>query len=243
MRVVVTAAPGSLEGLEQSFERHGAEALRLSLLSFAPPETWEPVDESLTGIASFAAVAVTSPRAAAVVAERIPVRPCRVPAWAAGQATAAVLRPAFDTVLTAEHEGEGAASALAAAMLTSGVGSPVLFPCGSPHRRELIAELEARGVTVRSVTCYRTVLENDDRARAACRAADVLVVTSPTVARLLAGATLTDERPRLLAVGPTTAEEARLSGWPAAAVAETPTVPGILKAFARIRAEARTGRT
>jgi len=123
---------------------------------------------------------------------------------------------------------KGAAAALATAMLAAGVRGPVLFPCGETRREELSTRLRHDGVEVEEVVCYRSVLAGESEARRAAIAADVLVVASPTVVDLLARCCPAEDRPSLLAVGPTTAAAARASGWPPAAVAAEPTVEALL---------------
>jgi uroporphyrinogen-III synthase len=72
------------------------------------------------------------------------------------------------------------------------------------------------------------VLAGEAAARAAAERAAILVVASPSVADLLARVARSGARPRMLAVGPTTAAAARASGWPPAAVADRPDVEALL---------------
>jgi uroporphyrinogen-III synthase len=78
------------------------------------------------------------------------------------------------------------------------------------------------------VVCYRSVLADEAAARAAADRAAILVVASPSVADLLARASVVGERPPMLAVGPTTAAAARASGWAPAAVAARPDVEALV---------------
>jgi uroporphyrinogen-III synthase len=115
-------------------------------------------------------------------------------------------------------------------MLRHDVGSPVLFPCGSKHREELVTALRAAGRVVDMVEAYRTVLAPPSRAQTVMAAADILVVTSPAQARLLAMVEHR-ERPALVAIGPTTANEARRHGWAPDAVAASPVVSAVAAAI------------
>jgi uroporphyrinogen-III synthase len=103
----------------------------------------------------------------------------------------------------------------------------VLFPCGDHRRDELPARLRAAGIAVDEVVCYGTVLASAEEARDVAADAAVLVVASPTVAKLLAHACATEPRPAIVAIGPTTAEACRAAGWPAGAVAAHPTVDAV----------------
>jgi uroporphyrinogen-III synthase len=121
-------------------------------------------------------------------------------------------------------------------MLSAHVGSPVLFPCGDTRRDELPAVLRTGGVAVEEVVCYRSVLASDEEARRAIAGADVVLVASPRVATLAAKVVPRDERPALVAIGPTTAAAARAAGWAPAGVARRPTADAV---FERIRALAK----
>ena len=114
------------------------------------------------------------------------------------------------------------------AMIEAGVAGPVLFPCGEIRRDELPTRLRHEGIQVDEVVCYRTVLAGEAAAREAAARAGILVVASPGVADLLARVARSGARPRMLAVGPTTAAAARASGWPPAAVAARPDVEALL---------------
>jgi uroporphyrinogen-III synthase len=84
--------------------------------------------------------------------------------------------------------------------------------------------------------CYQTILADVDEAGAMARRAAVLVVASPSVVNLLVRAGSAGERPLLVAVGPTTAAAASSAGWAPAAVAEEPTLTGVLNAISTLQA-------
>jgi uroporphyrinogen-III synthase len=115
-------------------------------------------------------------------------------------------------------------------MVEEGVAGPVLFPCGEEHRDELPRNLREHGILVDEVVCYRAVLAEEAEARLAASRGRVLIVASPRVADLLARACPRDSRPELLAVGPTTAETARMAGWSPAAMATEPTARALASA-------------
>ncbi len=209
------------------------------LLTFAPPLDWAPMDRALGDLSRYDALAFTSPRAAAAFIERHGgVRrgtgrrgDALPPVWSGGSGTTAVLAPLAVAVHGASEDEAGrlgAAAALAVAMLEAGVAGPVLFPCGEIRRDELPTRLRHEGVEVDEVVCYRSVLAGEAAARAATERAGILVVASPSVADLLARVSPPGARPRMLAVGSTTAAAARASGWPPAAVASRPDVEALL---------------
>jgi uroporphyrinogen-III synthase len=242
-RVVSTLSGGALAGLAVALANDGIRVEECPLLQFAPPADWEPVDRALAALDRYQAVAFTSPRAAAALAARWETRRPRpgrqMPTmWATGPATAAPLGSLFGAIRTlseAETGGRGAGDALARAILAAGTGSPVLYPCGEIHRVELTSRLAEAGCVVREVICYRSVPVPASLARLAARRADVLVVGSPRIAELLLSVCPPGRRPRLLALGPTTAATSRRGGWPPDAEAERPTVAEVAKRLRALR--------
>jgi uroporphyrinogen-III synthase len=230
--VALTLSDGALEGLEERLAAGGHEVRRVPLVSFETPATFEALDTALVQSRHYAAVAVTSPRAAAVLAQRVGNgghAPLRTPVWAVGERTAAPLRPVCDDVrLVAVPAGaRGAAESLAAEMLAARVHGAVLFPCGELRRDALPTLLAGAGCRVDEVLCYRAVLPGPEAARAALGRAQLIIVGSPSVAELLARALPADERPLLVAVGPTTGAAAEAAGWIPDATSERPTVDAI----------------
>ena len=237
--VVLTVSPGAFPGLADGLRELPIPVEELPLLTFAPPMDWTPVDRALRVLSRYDALAFTSPRAATAFIGRYSEvghevdrrRNALPPVWSGGRGTTAALAPLAVAVhgATEDEAGRvGAAAALAAAMLESGVAGPVLFPCGEIRRDELPTRLRHEGIEVDEVVCYRAVLAGEAAARAAAERAAILVVASPIVADLLARVARSGARPRMLAVGPTTAAAARASGWPPAAVAARPDVEALL---------------
>jgi uroporphyrinogen-III synthase len=238
--IALTIATGSLAGLAELLRAGGAVVREVPLLTFAPPADWEPLDNALQRLSTYAAMALTSPRAAEAVAARAAAlriaAPPALAVWASGEATAAPLQERFGPVqlpsglVTIDA---GAGSTLAGALLASRVGSPILFPCGDTRRDELPSILRASGIAVHEVTCYRSVLADDAHAREASSEADAILIASPKVAQLVARVTRRGERPALVTIGPTTAAAARAAGWAPDGVAKRPTVEGVAE---RLRA-------
>jgi uroporphyrinogen-III synthase len=243
--VVLTASAGAFPGLAEALRELPVAIHERPLLSFAPPESWSELDAALMHRDRFTVLALTSPRAARAVIERLTVRQLRWkdgagPAvWVVGSATSSALegrlgsvqRPAEDL-----QEDESAASTLARAILSSGLGGPVLFPCGDRRRDELPEMLRARGIEVHETVCYRTVLAGPAEARAAVNGCALAVVASPSVLELLAGACPPSGRPKLVVVGATTAAAARARGWEPAAVARQPSTRALASAVAGLLA-------
>lgn len=233
--VVLTTAPETLAGLAEMLRGEGATVREKPLLAFGPPADWAPVDRAIFRLPEFRAVAFTSPRAAEAFASRLSLHRVSPPqgqdAWTTGAATAAALHNLFDPVRTPSSLmtiDAGAGALLASAMIAANVGSPVLYVCGDTRRDDVPAVLRAAGITLEEVICYRSVLADPDEMRRAAIGADVLLVASPKVVTVLARVCPKDERPALVAIGPTTARAARAAGWAPAGVARRPTVESVV---------------
>jgi uroporphyrinogen-III synthase len=242
--VVITASAGAFPGLADGIRALPMAVEECPLMTFAPPLDWAPVDAALARLAAYGAVALTSPRSAQALVERVreldapPDPPASV--WAAGAGTAQALGSALGRVRGPDERAvgtDGAARALAEAMVAAGVRGPILFPCGDLRRDELPARLRDDGLEVVEVTVYRSVLAGETDARRAAERARVLVVASPSVADLLARVCPPGARPPLVAVGPTTAAAARASGWPPAGVAARPSAEALVAAVRAVLAK------
>jgi uroporphyrinogen III methyltransferase/synthase len=239
--VVVTASAGAFPGLVAALSRIPVTVEERPLMKFAPPTDWAPLDAAIDRVTQYGALVFTSPRAAESFAGRFKERRREWPdersipaVWASGPQTASALHGALGRVrlpLAGGREQLGAAKALARAMLEEKMAGPVLFPCGEAHRHELPAELRQNGITIDEIICYRSVLAAESEARVAASRGSVLIVASPRVADLLARACPRGTRPKLLAVGPTTAASARAAGWSPSAVASEPTARALASAI------------
>lgn len=236
--VVVTASAGTLADLPAMLGDLPIVVEEHPLIKFEPPPDWSRLDAALDDLSRFDSVALTSPRAAQAVAQRMRLRKppqaqVRGPAvWAVGLATARALAGTLAPVRMPEQALAGSSAAtLAQAMLDAGCKGPVLFPCGDRRREELPSLLRAGGCEVHEVVCYRSVLASRAEASAAAARASILVVASPSVMMLLAGSCPATDRPQLVAVGPTTSASASESGWPPAAVADQPTSQHVASAI------------
>jgi uroporphyrinogen-III synthase len=236
--VVVTASPGSFPDLAAHLSNFPVVVEERPLISFEPPKDWTGLDAALADLVRFESVALTSPRAARALADRMRQRrtPDRTPGvWAVGSATAQALGTTLGPVRILEGlPGKSPAAALARAMLDSGCRGPVLFPCGERHREDLPAILRAGGCEVEEVVCYRSLLAPPEAARAAAARASIIVVGSPSVMKLLADNCLPSTRPQLIAIGPTTANAGQVYGWTPAAVAQQPSSPSIASAISSL---------
>mgnify|MGYP001211639166 CR=1 FL=1 len=162
-------------------------------------------------------VAVTSAHAVpALEAVRHLLPAARLAAVGAGTATA--LHAAG---LRAHVVGDAGGAGLAERMLDAGLGrgDVVLHPCAMEARVELRATLADAGVTLRALPVYRMTADPVGE-RAAEGEFHAVVVTSPRLAER--ALELFPAKPRVVAIGRTTAAALRDLGWTPAVVAATP---------------------
>jgi uroporphyrinogen-III synthase len=235
--VVLTASAGTFSGLAAALSNSSVVVEEHPLVSFESPQDWSELDAALMNASESGAVAVTSPRAARALSDRLQAlgiawNDSGPTVWAGGPGTVAELRDQTSRVrLPVSQAGRGAAETLARAMVEAGVAGPVLFACGEPRRDELPRILRQNGIQVREVVCYRSVLASRSEAGSALARGSMVVVASPSVMALVSEVCEVSTRPRLVAAGPTTAVSARAHGWPPDAVASEPSTEGVASAI------------
>jgi uroporphyrinogen-III synthase len=235
----VTLAPGALPGLEAALADSHLTIRRQPLLIHAPIAPNPPLDAALADRERWGALVVTSPRAAALLATHLRDTPSRWPIWAVGDATARPLRDAGWDVQTGPggSDTEGAAEALAGAMLTAMVRGPVLFVAGEPHRPDLVARLADARIAVTTIPVYRTDVVPDVELLAALDRADLMLVASPALVSALAAQGEAALHPGYVAIGASTAAQGRAVGLPPVTVADHPSTDAVATA---VRRAART---
>ncbi len=196
--VVLTTATGSLAGLADTLRAEGVMVREAPLLSFEPPADWAPVDRAIFRLPEFRAVAFTSPRAAEAFASRLSLHRVNPPR---GQ--------------------EAWATGSSTAALLGRLFDPVHTPSS------LVTIDAGAGAMLATAMVAARVVAGPDAIRRAVAGADVLLVASPKVVTLVARVSPKDERPALVAIGPTTAAAARAAGWAPAGVARRPTVEAV----------------
>jgi uroporphyrinogen-III synthase len=237
LRVVLAGAADVLPSLDAMLDAEGVTCCRVPVLRFAEPSSWQPVDEAIGSWSRFGAIAITSPRGANALLDRVAradVAMATAPGIWTGEASAERLRAVFPRVHTPAPSGRDGPTlgvALAETMLRAGVSSPVLFLCGDVHRNEMVIRLLAAGRRVEHVVAYRSLLVPIDDLQPALVNADVVVGTSPRVMQQLIQCFPEAPRPLLIAIGRTSANSASAAGWPADQIAEQSTAEAVLQAL------------
>lgn len=239
--VVLLGAPGTLSGLDAALDRLGLHLVTYPLLAFDEPSDWGPVDAAIRRLGDYGCIAITSPRAATALAQRLrlhPVAPGRIPpVWTTGDASAAPLRALGFECQVSEGGNHllGAARQLAEQMIRARVGGPVLFACGDRHRPELVDGLQRAGLAVDKVICYRTNTAHPGPARQLLPEASAVVITSPSAVEAMRTAlgSLPLDIP-VVTLGATTHAAAIEAGWPSVWIAESPTPLAVADLLGRL---------
>ncbi len=240
--VLVSRPEDKVEALAAPLEGLGAAVVRFPALTFAPPESPEPLRRAALDLRSYDWVAFTSPRGVRAL----------VAAWAGtgtpgprrvavvGSATAEACREAgwAPDLIPERFDAEGLLEAFdrSAGPLE---GRRVLLPLAEAARDVLPRGLEARGARVERVVAYRSVFPEDVQVKPVVRLlqearVDLLTFTSPSTAENVLEA-LGDPVLGVPAavIGPVTAEAARALGYRVAGVADPHTVDGLVQAVRR----------
>ncbi|MDF1502402.1 uroporphyrinogen-III synthase [Roseisolibacter sp. H3M3-2] len=237
-RVAVTRPRERMAGLVAALEALGAEVLAAPAVEIAPPESWAALDDALARVATFDWVALTSVAAVEAVADRLGrTLPYGVRVAAVGAATARAARERLGRVdlVPATQTADELAEAVPGAR-----GARVLFPAADRARDALPAVLKARGALVERVVAYRTLPASPDALTAAAPAdaagtLDAVVLASPSAAQAVAracGAPLREPRgPRIVCIGPATAQACAQLGLAVSAVAASPSDDALVGAL------------
>ncbi len=184
------------------------------------------------------AIAITSPRAADIVATASETSGTRLPeVWAIGAATARVLEQRGIVAIVDTAVTDGASLARAMTTRRSLANQRVLVPRAVDGRPELAEALAGAGAIVDTVDIYRTVSAiddpaiADDLARVRSGAAAVICVFAPSqVSALDAAVPIRTLSCPFAAIGETTASALRAAGAGDIGVADAPTPEGMANA-------------
>jgi uroporphyrinogen-III synthase len=237
--------------LSRLLEAQGARVLAWPTIALEPPLDPAPLERALAALDGYDWLLVTSPRAVAALAARIPRLPGRLKVAAVGASTAAAAREAGWRVdrVPEEFRGEMLAATFAAA--GDAPGARVLYPAADRASDELQNALGALGARVERVEAYRIVTAPLDAA--ACFEAaerggvDAVTFASPSAVEGLAtalgepGLTRLLERVPAVVIGPTTERALTRRGLAVGAVAHPSTLDGLVEAVVEVRARLATG--
>ena len=217
LHVLNTRPAGQAAALTAALREAGAIVSELPLIGIEPREPAAPEERLLLDLDRYAGVIFVSANAARrgldVVAGCWPQWPYRLPVYAVGKGTAAVLEDAGLTVILPERADSDGLLALPALGAVSGQRFLVFRGEGG---RELLREtLQARGATVDVLELYRRVLPAAAAAQwqAMTVSPQVVILTSPDALQHWQQVAGTDAlRPLWLVVSPRMHAEALAAG-------------------------------
>lgn len=225
---MVTRSPGQSGELIDAITEAGGGAVALPMIETRVlPDAAEVLRALLDGCGKDDWLAVLSPNGARYVIEIVGEQPaCRI----------AVVGPATEQVFVdcgwtvAMRPDEPTAAGLAVVLPSSG---RAVVAQASIGRRELRDDLRAKGWDVDIVSLYETIRPKIvPSAVEKARAADVVVLTSPSAVRHYADVVGTHQL--AVCIGPTTEDEATSAGFETV-TAVGPTVDALLTQLLRIR--------
>lgn len=238
-RAVATTREGDPnDPLTLALRAEGAEVRAWPTLSFLEPEDPAPLCRALERLDTFGWLAFTSARAVTAVARVGAFQEGYGRVAAVGQATARALREAgWPVHLVADGDGAvGMARSMAAADTLR--DTPVLFFAGSMARSDLERELAAAGAVVHRVEVYRTEVTAPDVTAVRAdleKGVTAVLFASPSAVRGLSEALEGGLEAALsgrvvVAIGATTATALEDAGVARVAVADTPSISGLVEA-------------
>ncbi|HEX5164799.1 MAG TPA: uroporphyrinogen-III synthase [Thermomicrobiales bacterium] len=243
-RVLVTRARPQAADLTARLKALGASVVALPAIEIVPVDP-APLDAALRQISSYDWLVLTSSNGVAAVIQRLDalgLRPSvlnETQVAAIGKATAASLRRYYLSVdLVPDHfVGESVVAALVARGVA---GRRILLPQAEIARETVAEGLRQAGAEVDAIVAYRTALPDADAVedvRQMLAGVDIATFASPSAVRntlTLAGGTLTG--PRVVCIGPVTAEAACGAGLRVDAVADEYSIDGLIAAVVRLAA-------
>lgn len=230
--VVVCRAEDQAGPLLDALHAAGAQPLHLPLIEIVPPaDDGQALANRLADADGVDWLAITSSNAVRAVDLALDGRRPEPAIAVVGRATAdAVAERGWSVAFTPTQQ---TASGLAAELPVE-PGARILAPMAEDARPDLVDGLTARGVRVEVVVAYRNrapVVSPDQLA--GLRRADALTVTSPSTIDRLVGLIDAAELPPLVAIGPTSAAAIEAHGLVVAAIADHPSVDGLIAALTR----------
>lgn len=243
--VCITGSPGTQDSLKTALLARGAEVFACSLISIEPPLDTMPLDTALRQLAAYDWMILTSRNAVDAVFQRTVARDG---ADTIAQPRIAVVGPATAAALEAYGV---RASAMPSRFTASEIartlgdvaGKRVLVPRSDVARSDLPEQLRSAGATVDAVIAYRTTASSDAGPLLElmeARRLSALTFASGSAVRCFADSAAeridlasfwtASGRPRIVCIGPSTADVARELSVPVDAVAVTHDSDGLVRA-------------
>jgi uroporphyrinogen III methyltransferase/synthase len=244
--VLITRRREQSAELVAELEKRGASTSVCPMIGIADPPSWAACDSAIARLGDYNGVLFTSPNAVEMFFRRLREtggdlpRLHSMPVYAVGEKTGRAVTEQGVRVEFVPSVATGDALGLALSARDLG-GKAFLHPRGNLGRDEVERHLAAAGARVDAVVVYttqdpETSSFGDCRRQVLSGAVDVVTFASPSAVRNFASLIAPEEftslspRPRVVVIGPTTAEAARTTGIPVDAVAQESTPAGLARA-------------
>jgi uroporphyrinogen III methyltransferase/synthase len=245
--IVVTRAAAQAQRFTQLLASAGARVVEAPVIVIGAPPSWEPLDDALSSLESFAWVIFTSVNGVAMVDRRLAAQHL---AWSAmaGRRVAAIGPATADALaehgvrpdlVPDEYRAEGLIERLRGLIRP---GDRVLLPRAAQTRDVLVVELKRLGAQVTEVAAYSTRRAEAGTARLrealAAGTIDAVTFTSSSTARNFAELFTEDERRTWLgrvtvaSIGPITAATAAEYGMVTDVMPSEYTIPALARSLA-----------
>jgi uroporphyrinogen III methyltransferase/synthase len=245
--IVVTRAAAQAQRFTQLLASAGARVVEAPVIVIGAPPSWEPLDDALASLESFAWVIFTSVNGVAMVDRRLAAQDL---AWSAmaGRRVAAIGPATADALaehgvrpdlVPGEYRAEGLIERLRGLIRP---GDRVLLPRAAQTRDVLVVELKRLGAQVTEVAAYSTRRAEAGTARLrealAAGTIDAVTFTSSSTARNFAELFTEDERRTWLgrvtvaSIGPITAATAAEYGMVTDVMPSEYTIPALARSLA-----------
>lgn len=243
--ILITRARHQAGRLSDELRALGAATVEIPAIEIVPPESYEPLDHALLGLAAWQWLIVTSANAVRALGDRMAAlglvagQGGRPQIAAVGSATAQALREmGFSVALTPR---EYVAESLVEALGDRSKGQRVLVVRAAVARDVIPDALRGQGAQVEVVDAYRTIIPASSVAmiRASLRDRERI----PDAATFTSSSTVTNflallreagvERPsslRAISIGPVTSGTLRENGWEPAVEADPHDLAGLVAA-------------
>jgi uroporphyrinogen-III synthase len=238
--IVVTRPAEDSPALAEKLQKRGARVIDAPAIEIEPVSDAAELDEAVRELAvgDYVWVSFSSPRAVDVVLDRLRAfgLPPRLPAKVAAVGPATAERLAARNVAVDLQADPHTTEALAGSF-PDGEGR-VLLPRADIAPEGLEEALRAKGWSPVRVEAYRTRFPEDrpHDAREALKdgTVDAVTFTSSSTVEGFARMAGVVNGPRVVCIGPVTAEAAKKTGFPVDAVAEPHTIDGLVAALERL---------
>jgi uroporphyrinogen-III synthase len=249
VRVLVTRAQKQANSLKNLLTKHGAEVVEVPFIEMLPPESWEPLDESLRDILEYDWLILTSVNGVAAFFDRVqhlgmvPEELQHLKIASIGPATASAIEQhgLVVDVVPPQYVAESVIQALKGKVQR---GDRVLLVRARVARDVIPLQLTERGATVDVREAYQTILPEGSQQRlldvltGEDRPQVITFTSSSTVDNLMKMAVGSEIARNLAgikfaAIGPVTAATLQSYGLPVHIQAEEFTMPGLVRAIER----------